>query len=408
MIIRKIRPEELKRTIELFSIAFEFTHDLDKSPMDYYRDISQNPKSREDAYCLERWAAFEDDDHTMMSYFITQPFPVHFDGASYQMTGIGGVATLPQYRKSGGIRGCFEHALPDMYKNGFAFSYLYPFSTAYYRKFGYEMGCESISYHVKLSSLRPFDVSGNCTLAEPGNLMTDEIKQIYRTLQGKYNMMIANEDWEFAWIAKSNPVKDQTFTYVYQAADGTPKGYVSLKQSIEPDGRNISCTRFCPVDAEGIKGLLNLLISLGSDHDYATFKLPVNMDMSLILPEWAGGAARELDFSGMVRVINAKKVLLGARYRGTGSIVLALTDKQIAENNGQFLIEFKDGRAVRVEKVSQPDFDVSMDINAFSRLIIGTRDVNALEYMEHVTVHGDLNEIGKVFYQKPAMIIEYF
>ena len=140
MIIRKIRPEELKRTYELFGIAFEFSADWSKSPMEIYEEVKSNPKSREDACWGERWAAFKDDNSTMMSYFIAQPFPVQFDGNTYTMTGIGGVASLPQYRRQGGIRGCFEAALPAMYQDGHAFSYLYPFSTAYYRKFGYEMG----------------------------------------------------------------------------------------------------------------------------------------------------------------------------------------------------------------------------------------------------------------------------
>ena len=74
----------------------------------------------------------------MMSTFTVSDFTVQFDGSPCQLGGIGGVATLPQYRRRGGIRACFREALPDMYGSGYDFSYLYPFSTAYYRKFGYE------------------------------------------------------------------------------------------------------------------------------------------------------------------------------------------------------------------------------------------------------------------------------
>lgn len=225
MIVRKIHPEELKRTYELFAIAFEFSADLEKSPMETYEEVLAHPGSREDACWGERWAAFEDDDCTMMSYFIAQPFPMQFDGHEFTMTGIGGVATLPQYRRKGGIRGCFEAALPAMYRDGHVFSYLYPFSTAYYRKFGYEMGCEKVHYHVYLKSLKYYDVSGSCFLSEQGNEMWDEIRQIYRIWQDKYNMMVVNGEYEFSRIAKGNPVKDQVFTYVYKSGDGTPKGF---------------------------------------------------------------------------------------------------------------------------------------------------------------------------------------
>lgn len=409
MIIRKIKPTELKRTHELFAIAFGFSADIDKSAEQFFEDISRNPRSREDAFWNERWAAFEDDDRTMMSYFAAQPFPVHFDGNIYNMTGIGGVASLPQHRRKGGIRSCFEAALPAMYRDGTAFSYLYPFSSAYYRKFGYEMGCERHQYHVRLSSLHYFDVSGSCSLVEQDHLMLDEIRQIYRVWQNKYNMMIANEAYEFAWVSKSNPVKDQIFTYVYKSKDNEPMGYLSVKEAVEPDGRNLQCFRFCFTCAEGLKGLLNLLISLGSSYDYADFEVPGDADVTLLLPEWSMGAVSlRKSWYGMVRVVNVEKVLAGARYLGSGTLSIAVSDRQIAENCGTFVVNFSDGRAVSVIKSPAAAPDVSMEINEFSRLIIGACDAGALQYMNNAVIHTDTAAIGQVFYQKPNLILEYF
>lgn len=408
MIIRKIKPEELKRTLELFAIAFEFSDDITKSAGEVYEETVRNPKSREDAFWGERWAAFEDDDHTMMCYFIDQPFPVQFDGSIYTMTGIGGVATLPQYRRRGGIRGCFEAALPDMYENGVTFSCLYPFSTAYYRKFGYEMGCECLQYHVRLNSMKHFEVGGHSSLVEPGHLMLEEIMQVYRVWQNKYNMMVANEDYEFAWVGKSNPVKDQIFTYVYQSTDGEPMGYLSVKQSMEPDGRNLRCTRFCFTCLEGLKGLLNILIALGSDHAYATLEVPGDCDLTLIFPEWAGAVTLKRYWPSMVRVINVEKVLSGARYKGDGSLTVGITDGQIPQNNGAFTVAFQDGRAVSVEKDASRSPDITMGINEFSRLIIGTCDSASLPFMENVTVRSASSCIDQVFYKKPNLITEYF
>lgn len=410
MIIRKIRPEELKRTCELFGIAFECSTDIQKSPMEYYEQVSAHPESRDDVFWGDRWAAFDDDGRTMMSHLFAQPFPIHFDGSIYTMTGIGGVSTLPQYRRKGGIRGCFEAALPAMYADGHTFSYLYPFSTAYYRKFGYEMGCEKVNYHVYLKSLPYYDVSGGCSLSEPGNQMEEEIRELYRVWQNRYNMMAAREDYEFAWVRKANPVKDQLFTYVYRSGDGMPKGYMTLQQAVEPDGRNVSCSRFLAVDAEGIKGLLNLLISLGSDHSYATFDLPTDIDLSLILPEWAGHARRSSCFAGMVRAVNVRRILENARYRGNGEVSLTITDPHIPDNTGVYHIVYADGRAASVSRLplSGQPCDAEMDINAFSRLILGACDISSLPYMDHVKVSGNLSGLAGVFYRKPNYIAEHF
>lgn len=137
MIIRKTRPEEGKRVNTLFAIAFE-------QPM-------ENGPGEEPG--VTNWGAFEED--TMFSTFAVTDFTQFFDGNQVKMGGIGGVATLPSHRRKGGIRGIFQAALADMYENGYDFSYLYPFSTAYYRKFGYE-NCVNRSFvTVDLGLLSP-------------------------------------------------------------------------------------------------------------------------------------------------------------------------------------------------------------------------------------------------------------
>ena len=103
--------------------------DSQRTPQEVYEQTVANPRTRQDLNWQSQWAAFEDDDRTMMSTFTVIPYRARFDGHDMLMMGVGGVSTLPQYRRRGGIRACFESALPDMYAQGAAFSYLYPFST---------------------------------------------------------------------------------------------------------------------------------------------------------------------------------------------------------------------------------------------------------------------------------------
>ena len=119
MIIRKIRPEELKRCCALSALAFEYPMEgAEQSPEDFIREVRERPRSLEDLRWDSRWAAFEDDDATMMATFCVLPWWENFDGHEVVMGGIGGVASLPQYRRGGAIRCCFEAALPDMYARG--------------------------------------------------------------------------------------------------------------------------------------------------------------------------------------------------------------------------------------------------------------------------------------------------
>lgn len=218
MIVRKTAWEEARRVNELFAICFEMP----------YTNCPANPE-KDDA---THWAAF-DEDGEMMSTFTISDFTVQFDGSPCKMGGIGGVATLPQYRRRGGIRACFREALPDMYGSGYDFSYLYPFSTAYYRKFGYENCVQKYGWTVDLSLLNPPKEGGSFRLAEKGCPMTAEIRALDAIWESHYNMMVLHGDEDYDWTRKCDPAVKQDFTYVcfdvaggHEVVEPASKGFI--------------------------------------------------------------------------------------------------------------------------------------------------------------------------------------
>ena len=415
MIVRKIRPEDYKRIHQLCALCFEYTwDDAGKTSEELFNEMQENPTSRTHQYWDHRWAAFEDDDQTMMSSFIAIPYQVNFDGHTVGMGGIGGVTTLPEYRKRGGVRACFEKALPDMYAQGMAFSYLYPFSTAFYRKFGYELGCERTLYKIKLLRTPDYKIDGSFHLLEPGKELLPDIQQVYDTLQKRYNMMTIEEEYEYAWVQKANPFRDKEYTYVYRSADGTPKAVVTYVPSKEEGDRELShptldCTkRFWFVDIEGFQALIHLLKRLSADHSHILFNLPADIELGALMPEWSfTSITREKFEMGMVRVINVEQVLKMAKTRGNGELVIEVTDAQIKQNNGRFKVTFSDGYENKVERTNE-DADIRLTIQDFSRLICGRYDVNQFRWMPDVQLLCDEEKAAKVFYLKPMFITRYF
>lgn len=407
MIVRKIKKDELKRTSELFGIAFEFEIDNAKSAEEVYEEAVRNPKSRGDLYWQEKWAAF-DDDGNMMAYLSAQPYNVQFDGHIVKMTGIGGVSTLPQYRRNGCIRKCFEASLKDMYENDFTLSYLYPFSTAYYRKFGYELCNEVIHYYINLRSIQRFpEADGQVYLVEHGSHL-DDIKKVYTDYAAGYNLMCKRDDIDYTAIKESNPAKDRHYIYVYKSKNGEAKGVMSFTKEKVNDRFNMQCRYFYFSDMEGFKGLLNHCLAFAAYYEHVVFKLPLDINITSYIPEWALYTyKRESYFHGMVRVVNVKKALELAKYQGSGSLVIKVTDQQIEQNNNTFEVTFVDGRATRVEVVDKP-FDIALSINNFSRLIIGTHSPCELKYIEALQINADLEKIGQVFYKKLNFIADYF
>ena len=392
--IRKLTTKDIPRADELFAIAFE-------------QSLERRPADPDDTDT--RWAAFDDATGEMMSMLVVNDYDVNFDGSICKMAGIGGVATLPQYRRKGGVRGCFQAMLPDLYASGYDFSYLYPFSTAYYRKFGYECCVQKYHVTVDLALLRPENTAGTLHLAERDNPMTEAVRAIDAQWESRYNMMVRHDAGDYKWLEEQDPAAKQEFTYLYLAPDRSPKAYAVFKKADQPDGRNLVCSKFFFTDREGFSGLLSLFKSLSSDHRFVKFTLPASAGMQYLLPEWSMGAAVwSVQPAGMARVINVEKVLKKARYTGTGTTRLQIEDPQIPQNNQTYEIQFIDGRA---ESVKPSPFapTVSLTIPAFSALISGVCGFReALEWMPGVTVHRDADALPLIFYRKPLFIADYF
>lgn len=406
VIVRKIHSNEAKRVREFWALAFESSLDCAKTPEEFIAELIKMPKNRDHQDWQEQWAAFDDDDKTMLSTFIAHPFTVSFDGHAVGMTGIGGVSTLPQYRRRGGIRACFEKALPEMAEAGAVFSYLYPFSTAYYRKFGYELGCDRILWRLKLEGIPRFAAQGECLLLEPGQDLTDNLMAVDSVWYSRYNMAVRPEAIDYQWVKAANPFKDKEYTYLYLNAAKEPMGYMTFTP--EASTRDLVCKRFAFTCAEGFEGLLNLLCSLKADHAHARFYLPMDVDLSSYFPEWSFGMVeRRQESFGMVRVLNVEKALSLAHMRGEGQLNIAVSDAQIASNNDIFTVAFAPNQPNHVTR-TQAQPDVSMPISAFSRMLLGRCDLNAYPALTDVTLHCDAEKAARVFYRKPLYISTYF
>lgn len=395
MIVRKTRPEEGQRVNELFAIAFE--QPLENGPAD--------PEN--DEIC--HWAAFEEETGEMMSTLSVSDFWVQFDGHACKMGGMGGAATLPQYRRNGGIRGCFHAALPDMYAAGYDFSYLYPFSTAYYRKFGYECCVQRYHAVLQLNLLAPPPVEGTFRLADGRDSLTDAVRAVEALWEERFNMMVLHREEDYGWTKKSDPARRQEFTYVYFSREGTPKGCTTFTKADQSDGRNLVCSRFCFADREGFAGLMQLFKSLSSDHRYVKFTMPALPAMQYLMPEWSLGAARwEIQPAGMVRVVRVEDVLKKARYLGSGAITLKILDPQIQENNATFAVQFREGRGILVKRTGDMP-DACLSISTFSALITGVCDfAEGVAWMNGLEVRNPNACFSQVFYRKMLMITDYF
>lgn len=392
MKIRKTFPEEYRRINEIFAICFDMA----------YADVPAKPEHDSTTH----WAAF-DDCGEMMSSLTVSDFDIRFDENCVKMGGIGAVATLPQYRRQGCVRRCFQHAMQDMYLNGYDFSYLYPFSTAYYRKFGYENCVQKYSWKVDLSQLNLPEEKGYFYLADASHPMEEQIRKVSTVWESHFNMMLIRGTAPL-WTVDTNPAVAQEFTYVCFSAQNEPNACTTFRTLTGPDGKYLDCSRFFFVGSEGFTALMGLFQSFASSHRYVKFDTPAIPAIQYFLPEWSMGAVQwEIRPCGMVRVIHVENVLKKARCLGNGEVSLEIIDSQIPENNGCFAVSFADGNTVRVSRAEKAD--VSMTIATFSAMISGVCDFSdAKAIFPDLKVWHETPAIHRLFYKKPIMIAEYF
>lgn len=395
MLVRQITDDERLAALEISAVAFE-------SPLDRTRPVPQDKNPP------HIWASFSDENEMTSTVWVTD-FSIRFDGAVCKMGGIGGVASLPQHRRSGGIRTCFEALLPQLYRDGYVFSYLYPFSTTYYRKFGYECCVQRYQAAANLPLLAPPAVGGTLRMATPADPLYSDVRALDAHWEARYNMAVQHEQADYDWLLQCDPAAKQEFTYVWYDAHHAPKSYATFALKLEADGRNLVCSRFRFSGSEGYYGLMTLFSRLAADHQSVKFRIPTEPALQYLMPEWSLGAARwTLEAAGMVRVINAAAALRLARYRGSGMVTLRLHDAQIAENNATFCVRFQDGHALSVERTDvQPDAE--LEISTFSALLAGVCSFEAArESFPGLNVFGNADALAQVFYQKPLFIEDYF
>lgn len=398
MIIRKIREDEYRRTQEVFGIAFEIQIEKEKLSDEKLKQIRENPKSREERYYKERWAAF-DEDGQMMGFLIGFPATVRFDGNEAVCTCIGGVSSLPQYRGKGVIAGCFRKHLEDSYRKGYAFSYLYPFSTVFYRQFGYELCCETVEWEFDIRTIPSFPEAIGTAFLNERSSEKEAVKQVYADYVKDCNLSFVREECDWIPVIHENPAVENAYTYVWKNQEGTPKGVLCYHKEYSDryPGGLMKAEAFYYSDEEGLKGLFNHIRAYRSHFQSVRLTVPKHAALQRILTEVSGYAfSRKLFFHGMGRVIHAEHALHMARYRGSGTVSIKLKDEYISENNRVFRVTFENGRCIAVEEGTY--WDAEMDMGTFSRCLLGCCDENEYEK----------EELRKIFYGKKTYICDGF
>lgn len=93
----------------------------------------------------------------------TKHFENRFRGADLKFSGIGGVVTLPEYRRDRLVRKMFKSFFEYAHAQDIVISALEPFNFPFYEKFGYAMSGQSFRYDFPSTELKPIQGPADVT-----------------------------------------------------------------------------------------------------------------------------------------------------------------------------------------------------------------------------------------------------
>lgn len=217
----KMKPvglEHLEQYNQLLRYVFQVTDDDLRKVGWEERDIvhAKSPALEQ----ADVWGWFDGD--KLVSQVAVYPFQVRIFNKTYAMGGLTGVGTFPEYSNQGLMYKLLYQALKEMREKKQSISYLYPYSIPYYRRKGWEIISDKITFEVKDYQLpKNRQVRGEVGRVDIESI---DVKKAYErfALQTHGAMLRGDLAWNEYWRWDL----DDLMAAVYYNEDGVPDGYV--------------------------------------------------------------------------------------------------------------------------------------------------------------------------------------
>ena len=392
LIVRPLRMDEIIQAEYNRCICFKMSVDFEARR----REIAEGRDSVEG-----RWGAF-DEDGTLLSYVMDNPFTVYFDGHAVPCGGIGSVTTLPEHRNRGGIRAIMEHLLRSGRENGEVFSILHPFSAEFYRKFGYECadGCYSHTLPVReLAGWRHTGWTRRLRMGDEPDL--SEVGRLTDRFARRYNLCLTRDD-PFLRRRRFKPSDEQAlnqhrFAYLLGDDEGA-KAYLLYTAA---EDRMLAVQDVAYDGAEGLRMLLGFLSRISADYQSVALCLPEDAYLPALVPNPA--SVRTVRNNGlMARVVHVEKALALAKKPEGLRVVVEVLDDALPENSGRYLVT--DEGVSRTDE--QPD--LTADVRVFTQIILGYISLDTALLRRDLTLHKNRGQLERFFVRKPIFCWEAF
>jgi predicted acetyltransferase len=319
------------------------------------------------------------EDNSLAAKLHILPHHINMNGQEWKMGGIAGVATYPEYRRSGYVKSLIIDALKRMRENDQIISLLHPFDIGFYRKFGWEVFTENKKIYIEKKDLKFLNPQTGTIRRFTKDNHHQDIESVYAEFSKKYTgMLVRNLNW---W---KNYIYDDGQIAVYYNEAKEPKGYLlyEIKES------KMDIDEFISLNHEARCGLWNFICQHDSMVDNVSILTSNHENLPFMLPQ--PKVKTETSPYFMARIVDAEHCLRKFQFNLDGEkLFLHLTDEYAPWNNGSYLIGNGEVKAFKEKPgsncVQPPQRGVRLDINSLTSILLGYKrptDLFELDYLK--------------------------
>lgn len=382
MIVRNPTEGEVERAIEVAAIAFpNVTHEQWVESFSMIAEVFGR-----------RFILVVEDGGVIVSTLVCQPRPVYMFGSPVPHASTGAVATVPEARCRGCAGAMMAECVRLLRAEGVWLSSLWPFSYAYYRKFGWEIGAETRDYSAPGRVFSELGDAGNVRLAVEADLV--HVKTAYDDWAKGFNCLTQRNDiwWErvipIRLLAEPNLIVHET--------DGRIDGYAAYRTDSE--NKSIHVQEIAFLDAAHRRDMLAFLGGLEAEGT-VSFEAPADdlFLQEMPNPRLVNASVRS---SFQFRVTDPPRAMeaLAVDESVSARVSFAISDP-VFDEGWRFGVEVGDGTVTLTKP--DPKRTLEMDVMTFARLYSGYLTAFDAWELGKLEVSGDAMDVlliaGDVF-----------
>lgn len=367
MNVIRLKEDKFREALRLSEYAFQYKVDEER--------LQQQLTKMKESH--EIYGIMEGKDLAAKLHLI--PFHIYIGKEKFKMGGVAGVATYPEYRRSGYVKELLQHLLQRMKKDGYTVSMLHPFAVTFYRKYGWELCANLLVCHLTKSDLvMKKQVNGTVKRFNKEN-HPEEVEKLYETFAERFSgMLVRNEKW---WL---QAVYEDLTLAIYYDENKTAAGYMLYKI----ENYKMTVDEFVPLHNEARNGLWNFICQ--HDSMIKELEMTVSENEQLLYTLQEPRVKTEIKPYFMGRIVDVEQFLKQYELNWNNvqqEVILHITDSFAPWNNVSVRLA-----NYEIAIIEEPmDKGINLDINALSTILLGYK--RPLELNELELISGSEEEI---------------